>query len=275
MPSSTLPCSNTELPKMLSTHFLETPVLDDPMLAASSMPSHRPSVSPAVSTPPIVSNSTVSRASIASAPRTIDEFLESFSDTQEASLSDRDLKGQVQKHLDRFQLGISLTPASIHQSLRQFYIHIAQHSRTEAPALLKRMGRLEHRKYLMAYILGFELVKMLFQMSWQEHERLYHLQHNPEEFRNLYICPVQVAHKLNDLIVPRDRNHFFARRCYFVQRPKFRPNQLEMLAMATFTAESVLELGFKVMRHIESFQFDPTAIFAAPDVFKLGLIDEM
>lgn len=211
-------------------------------------------------------------ATLVSRSGMIDEFLESFSSTQEAAPSDRDLQSQVQKHLDRFCLNVILTPESIHPYLRQFYIHIAQHSRTESPALLKRMGRLDHRKYLMAYILGFELVKMMFRMSWQEQERLYCLQHNPEEFRALYICPIQLTHQLNELVVPRDRNRFFARRDYFVKRPKFRTNQLETLAMATFTAESILEFGFRVMRHAESFQFDYRAIFEVREESGLGLI---
>ena len=201
------------------------------------------------------------------------EFSETYPDAPVPSRNpvDRELKALVQQYLQRFHIATTITPEVTQQYMRQFYIHVVQHSYLKSPSLLKRIDRLDHRNQVLAYILGFELVKMVFQMSWQQHERLSNLQRNQEDFLARYIRPIQEAHRLNQVVVPRDRDLFFARRDYFVQRPKLRPHQLEILAIATFTAEMVLEFGFEVIRHPESFRFDYGEIFEVKEMHSLGL----
>ena len=201
------------------------------------------------------------------------EFSETYPDapTPPSNPVDRELKALVQQYLQRFHIATTITPDVTQQYMRQFYIHVVQHSHLKSPSLLKRIDRLDHRNQVLAYILGFELVKMVFQMSWQQHERLCDLQRNQEDFLLRYIRPIQAAHRLNHMVVPRDQDLFFARRDYFVQRPKLRPHQLEILAIATFTAETVLQFGFEVIRHPESFRFDYGEIFEAKEMHSLGL----
>jgi hypothetical protein len=199
------------------------------------------------------------------------EFSETYPDAPAPIAVDRELKTQVQQYLERFHLATVITPEVMQHYMRQFYIHAVQHSPTQSPTLLKRIARLGHRNQVLAYILGFELIKMLFQMSWQQHERLYDLQRNQEDFLIRYIRPVQVAHRLNQLVVPRDQDLFFARRDYFVQRPRLHPHKLEVLAIATFSAETVLNFGFDVLRHPESFRFDYAQVFEAKELHSLGL----
>lgn len=205
--------------------------------------------------------------------RRLAEFSETYPDAPTPSRNpvDRELKALVQQYLQRFHIATTITPDVTQQYMRQFYIHVVQHSHLKSPSLLKRIDRLDHRNQVLAYILGFELVKMVFQMSWQQHERLCNLQRNQEDFLARYIRPIQEAHRLNQAVVPRDQDLFFARRDYFVQRPKLRPHQLEILAIATFTAETVLEFGFEVIRHPESFRFDYGEIFEVKEMHSLGL----
>ncbi len=199
------------------------------------------------------------------------EFTETYPDSPTPISVDRELKAQVQEYLQRFHIATVITPEVMQRYMRQFYIHAVQHSPSQSSELLKRIDRLGHRNQVLAYILGFELVKMLFQMSWQQHERLYDLQRNQEDFLMRYIRPVQSAHRLNQVVVPRDQDLFFARRDYFVQRPKLQPHKLEVLAIATFSAETVLNFGFDVIRHPESFRFDYEQVFEAPELHSLGL----
>lgn len=229
---------------------------------------------PMMSTPvsiPIPGN-TLAQSSMPSSLR-LAEFYETYPNAPTPSLNlvDRELKALVQHYLQRFHIATTITPEVTQQYLRQFYIHVVQHSYLKSPSLLKRIDRLDHRNQVLAYILGFELVKMVFQMSWQQHERLCDLQRSQEDFLVRYIRPIQEAHRLNHVVVPRDQDLFFARRDYFVQRPKLRPHQLEILAIATFTAETVLELGFEVIRHPESFRFDYGEIFEVKEMHSLGL----
>ena len=199
------------------------------------------------------------------------EFPETYSNAPTPIAIDRELKALVQQYLQRFCIATVITPEVMQQYMRQFYIHVVQHSPTEATSLFRRIDRLDHRNQVLAYILGFELVKLFFGMSWQQHERLYMLQRNQEDFRNRYIRPVQSAHRLNQIVIPRDQDLFFARRDYFVQRPKLSPHKLEVLAIATFTAEAVLDFGFEVLRHPESFRFDYAQVFEAQEMHSLGL----
>lgn len=176
----------------------------------------------------------------------------------------------VQYHLSRLQRPIEvITPDLVQNYVRQFYLHALQDARCEASnfleSALKLFVRQDDRNPILCYLLGFEIITMLFGMSWQQHERLYYLQHNQEYFFNHFIKPIQAAHRLNEKIVPRDSDIFFAKRTYFIQRPFLRPQQLKAIAIATFPAEMVLQLGFDVIRHPRSFIFDPSLIFDIPE----------
>jgi hypothetical protein len=188
------------------------------------------------------------------------------------------LNHSVQYHLTRLQRPTQLTPSLIQNYIRQFHCHALQDSRRKASSSLhsalqlfvsqdEDLGSIVDQCHpILSYLLGFEIITMLFEMSWQQHERLYYLQHNQEYFFHHYIKPIQIAHRLNDKIIPRDATIFFAKRAYFVQRPCLRPQQLKALALATFPAETILELGFEVIRHPRSFIFDHSAIFDAPEM---------
>ncbi len=188
------------------------------------------------------------------------------------------LNHSVQYHLSRLQRPTELTRSLIQNYIRQFQFHALQDSRREGSSSLKSALQLfvsqddelgsivDQCNPILSYLLGFEIITMLFEMSWQQHERLYYLQHNQEHFFHHYIKPIQLAHRLNDKIIPRDAQHFFAKRAYFIQRPCLRPQQLKALALATFPAETILELGFEVIRHPRSFIFDYSAIFEAPEM---------
>jgi hypothetical protein len=188
------------------------------------------------------------------------------------------LNHSVQYHLTRLQRPTQLTPNLIQNYIRQFHCHALQDSRRKASSALHSSLQLfvgqdedlgsivDHCHPILSYLLGFEIITMLFEMSWQQHERLYYLQHNQEYFFHHYIKPIQIAHRLNDKIIPRDATVFFAKRAYFIQRPALRPQQLKALALATFPAETILELGFEVIRHPRSFIFDHSAIFDAPEL---------
>lgn len=180
------------------------------------------------------------------------------------------LHHSVQFHLSRLQRPTELTQTLIKDYIRQFHFHALQDSRREASSFLKSALQLfvsqDDRTPILCYLLGFEVITMLFEMSWQQHERLYYLQHNQEYFFHHYIKPIQIAHRLNDKIIPRDADIFFAKRTYFIQRPALRPQQLKAIAIATFSAETILKLGFEVMRHPRSFIFEASAIFDEPEM---------
>jgi hypothetical protein len=176
----------------------------------------------------------------------------------------------VQFHLSRLQRSTELTSTLIKDYIRQFNFHALQDSRREGTSVLQSALQLfvsqDDRNPILCYLLGFEIITMLFEMSWQQHERLYYLQHNQEYFFHHYIKPIQMAHRLNDKIIPRDADIFFAKRSYFIQRPLLRPQQLKAIAIATFPAETILQLGFEVMRHPRSFIFEASAIFDEPEM---------
>lgn len=180
-------------------------------------------------------------------------------------LEDRDTQQRVKSYLKEFRIEAQLNEALLRQYIRQFYIHSAQDTRTQPDRYLESALRLVsntvERNSVFNYILGSELIKMMFRMSWLEHERLYRLQRSQEEFIHLYIKPIQHAHRLNGIIVPKDAGRFFARREYFVQRPQISERLLVELAIATFTTETVTNLGFSLIRHPEAFQFDYDCIF--------------
>jgi hypothetical protein len=119
----------------------------------------------------------------------------------------------------------------------------------------------EEQNNVLNYILGFEVLKLMFEMSWLQHERLYQLQKNQEDFIKLYIKPIQLAHQINGIIVPEYRNEFFARRGFFVKRPNIRYKKLIELVMATFSTEVVIDLGFSIIRDPKLLVFDYDYIF--------------
>ncbi|MBC7515825.1 MAG: hypothetical protein H7237_05255 [Alkalinema sp. FL-bin-369] len=85
------------------------------------------------------------------------EFSETYPNAPTPSLNlvDRELKVLVQQYLQRFHIATTITPEVTQQYLRQFYIHVVQHSYLKSPSLLKRIDRLDHRNQVLAYILGF------------------------------------------------------------------------------------------------------------------------
>ncbi|MEA5466720.1 cobyrinic acid a,c-diamide synthase [Leptothoe sp. PORK10 BA2] len=180
-------------------------------------------------------------------------------------IHDRDTRQQIILHLRRFRIETQLTEKVLRRYIRQFYMHSAQNRQHQAKAYLESAMQLmvsgqEHSRVL-SYILGFELLVLLFKMSWEQHERLYCLQPNQEDFFNLYIRPVQRAHRINGVIVPKDENRFFARRDYFVRKPKLKPGQTVALIIASFSPEQISQLGAMVMRHQNALQFDYGHIF--------------
>lgn len=180
-------------------------------------------------------------------------------------LHDQDTQQRVYYHLKRFHISTELTELVLRQYIRQFYIHSAQNTHQPLNQYLETALRLtassqEHNSVL-SYILGFEMMKLMFQMSWEQHERLYRLQANQEEFARAYVRPIQHTHRLNGIIVPKDEGRFFARREYFVKRPQLSTKRLDALVMATFSSDKVTDLGFAVIRHPKAVQFNYEHIF--------------
>lgn len=189
-------------------------------------------------------------------------------------LEDRDTRHKVNSYLKKFRLTTNLNTSSLRQYIRQFYIHSAQDMRIQPDLYLESALRLvmstEERNHVFYYILGFELIKMMFRMSWYQHERLYRLQRSQDEFIQTYIKPIQHAHRINQIIVPKDEHLFFARRDYFVKQPVMSEKKLVELAMATFTTEVTTNFGFSIIRHPHALVFDYHYIFEAePDQMSL------
>lgn len=200
-------------------------------------------------------------------PETRAEFLDDYTADGLVSkvLDDRDTRTQVKEHLHKFRLRSDLNTSTLRAYIRQFYIHSAQDVRRQPDLYLESALRLvmstEERNDVFYYILGFELVKMMFCMSWQQHERLYRIQRNQEEFIQTYIKPIQYTHRINQIIVPKDERKFFARRDYYIKTPEISAKKLVELAMATFTTEACSNFGFSIIRHPESLVFDYDYIF--------------
>lgn len=190
------------------------------------------------------------------------EFLDEYTADGLVSkkLEDQETQHRVRQYLKDFQIDTELTETVLRGYIRQFYIHSAQDTRRQPDLYLKSALRLvfstEERNNVFNYILGFELLKMMFCMSWLQHERLYRLQRNQEEFVSRYIKPIQHTHRLNGIIVPKDEGVFFAKRDYFVQKPEIPPKKLVTLVMATFTTETTSSFGFSIIRHPNSLCFD-------------------
>jgi hypothetical protein len=115
-------------------------------------------------------------------------------------LADQEIWQRVCHHLSAFHLKTDLSEAVLRGYIRQFYIHSAQDLRCQPDLYLQSALKLafnpEDRNSIFSYILGFELLKMMFGMSWLQHEKLYRLQRNQEEFFNCYVKPIQAAHRL-------------------------------------------------------------------------------
>lgn len=195
------------------------------------------------------------------------EFLDDYTADGLVSrkLEDRETRQRVEDYLSEFHIQLELTEPLLRQYIRQFYIHSAQDSHRQPDLYLESALRLvlstEERNNVFNYVLGFELLKMMFCMSWLHHERFYRLQRNQDEFIATYIKPIQHAHRINGIIVPRDEGVFFAKRSYFVQVPEISDRKLVELVMATFTTDVVSQLGFTIIRHRQSLIFDYDYIF--------------
>lgn len=203
----------------------------------------------------------------AATPEMQAEFLDDYTATGLVTkrLQDKNTQQRVQEHLKQFQIQLELSETVLRSYIRQFYIHSAQDVSRQPDLYLESALRLvlstEERNNVFNYILGFELIKMMFSMSWLQHERLYQLQINQEEFLNTYIKPIQYAHRVNGIIVPTSRKKFFERRNYFVQKPSITEKKLIHLVMATFNTDIVTHFGFSIIRHVNSLVFDYEYIF--------------
>jgi hypothetical protein len=195
------------------------------------------------------------------------EFLDEYTADGLVSrvLQDRDNKERVKVYLNEFHIYTELSELVLRDYIRQFYIHSAQDAHRQPDlyleSALKLVTNIEERNNVFNYILGFELLKMMFRMSWWEHEKLYRLQRNQEAFIKTYIKPIQKAHTINGIIVPRDVDVFFAKRDHFIQKPKVSDRKLIELVMATFSTEIVTNFGFSIIRHLKSFCFDYEYVF--------------
>ncbi|MEP0887771.1 cobyrinic acid a,c-diamide synthase [Leptolyngbya sp. PL-A3] len=198
----------------------------------------------------------------AASPEMQAEFLDDYTADGLVSrqLDDKDTEQRVRDYLAMFRIQTDLSAAVLRQYIRQFYIHSAQDARRQPDLYLESALRLvfstEERNNVFNYILGFELLKMMFRMSWRQHERLYRLQRNQDEFISLYIKPIQHTHRVNSIIVPKDAGVFFAKRDYFVQKPEISEKKLVELVMVTFTTDIVSHFGFSIIRHPNSLIFD-------------------
>ena len=180
-------------------------------------------------------------------------------------LSDLDTLEKVRSHLQALQINNPLTESVVRDYIRHFYIHSAQDVRMQPEiyleSALRLVGKSEERSNVYSYILGFEILKIIFQMSWLEQERLYRVQKNQEEFFHSYIKPIQYAHKINGIIVPKHEKLFFARRDYYIQKPEITPKKASELIMAIFTSKVVISLGFSLIRNARFLVFDHDYIY--------------
>jgi hypothetical protein len=208
----------------------------------------------------------------ASSPQKQAEFLDDYIADGLVSkmLEDVDTINRVKQYLFVFRIQTELNESVIRDYIRQFYIHSAQDTHRQPDLYLESalhlVANTEERNNVFYYILGIEFIKIMFKMSWLQQERLARLQKNQEIFINNYVKPIQTAHRLNNLVVPKDEKIFFARRAYYIKVPDISSRKLIELVMATFTTDKVSNCGFAIMRHVESFRFDYEYIFnSAPD----------
>ncbi|OKH38103.1 cobyrinic acid a,c-diamide synthase [[Phormidium ambiguum] IAM M-71] len=180
-------------------------------------------------------------------------------------LEDRDAQQQLQNYLQRFYINTKIDQALLKSYVRQSFIHASQDLRRKPDLYLESALRLvlsnKERNSVFNYILGFELFKMIFQMSWAQHERLTALQKSPGNFVKYIIKPIQKSHRLNGIIVPKHEKVFFEKHDYFVQSPNISEKRLIDLVMFTFSNDAVSEFGFSIIRHPHSLMFDYEYIF--------------
>jgi hypothetical protein len=181
-------------------------------------------------------------------------------------LVDHDTKEQMKRHLERFRISSTFDESLLRTYIRQFYIHSAQDMHRQPQQYLQSALQLVIKKQeqdkVLNYILGFEVLKMLFQMSWEQHEKLYQLQINQDDFYNRYIKPIQYTHRINSLVTPKDEKVFFAKRDYYIQIPQIPSRRLVTLIMATFSTESAIDFGFAISRNDQYLIFDFDYIFS-------------
>ncbi|MDI9640052.1 cobyrinic acid a,c-diamide synthase [Geitlerinema splendidum] len=181
-------------------------------------------------------------------------------------IQDHYTKQKVSFYLIKFHIATELTETLLRGYIRQFYIHSAHDVRRQPAHYLESVLRLvinpQEKNNVFNYILGFELLKMMFKMSWLQHERLYKSQINQEAFLHAYIKPIQYAHRLNGVIYPKDENVFFAKRDYYVQQPEVSDTKVRELVISTFPTKFVSEFGFSIIRHPNSLNFDYDYIFS-------------
>ncbi|MGC1309828.1 MAG: cobyrinic acid a,c-diamide synthase [Phormidesmis sp.] len=199
------------------------------------------------------------------------EFLDAY--TAEGLLSrivdDGDTRQRVNEHLVRFRSEAAIDDVTVRKYIRQVYVHSVQDARQRPDLYLETalmlMGSAQEHSSVLSYILGFEILKLLFGMSWEQHERLYHLQTDQDEFTREYIRPVQDAHKRHGIVVPKGEKSFFARRDYFIREPKIHPQRMVGLIIEAFTADKIIELGFSVLRHPNAIHYDYDYIYESPE----------
>lgn len=176
---------------------------------------------------------------------------------------------RVNIYLKEFRTGTKIDEYLLRNYIRQYYIHCAQDVRRQPDEYLESALKLvlnsEEKYHVFHYIIGFELFKLMFHMSWLQHEKLARLQTNQEIFINNYIKPIQHAHQVNGLIVPKDKRIFFAKRDYYIQVPEISQKKLIELVMVTFTADKAIECGFSIIRHIKALRFDYDYIFQSQE----------
>lgn len=180
-------------------------------------------------------------------------------------LQDIDTIKRVNNYLQEFRSGKKIDETELRDYIRQYYIHSAQDARRQPDQYLESALKLvlnnEEKYHIFNYILGFELIKIMFKMSWLQHEKLAILQSNQEAFIHTYIKPIQHAHKVNGIVVPKDKEVFFSKRDYYVQVPQLSERKLIELVMATFTTEIATDCGFSIIHHIKALKFDYDYIF--------------
>ncbi|MGK7900426.1 MAG: cobyrinic acid a,c-diamide synthase [Hormoscilla sp.] len=205
---------------------------------------------------------------LSASPETQAEFLDDYTADGLVSkmLEDRYTKNKVQRYLKQFLIPTNLSEDILRSYIKQFYIHSAHDMRIQPDQYLESVLRLvlsvEEKNNVFNYILGFEIMKIMFNMSWLQHERLYRIQINQEDFLKNYIKPIQHAHRINGIIMPKDERLFFAKRSYFVEEPILSEKKAMELIIATFTTKLITEFGFSIMRNIKCFNFNYDYIYS-------------
>lgn len=176
------------------------------------------------------------------------------------AVSKRDARQRVNELLAGFHITTGLNDEMVRSYVHQAYLHSIQDAQDQPEmyleAALMLVRNVAEHDSILSYILGFEILKMLFSMSWEQHERLYKLQPNQDDFTREYIRPVQAAHKRHRIVVPTGVKNFFSRRDYFVRQPNLSEAKTTELIFESFSAEKIIGIGFLVLRHPNAIHFD-------------------